>query len=103
MNGVACFPFQVCKDSGKKAVRFVTIDKDEFNMWQQSMCCYVVGTNIHTFYQLEDLLGQGSFGIVYLAKPTDESVRTMGNLPAHSKVAIKQINKHKIRSSGQGL
>jgi serine/threonine protein kinase len=27
----------------------------------------------------------------------------MGNIGPHSKVAIKQINKHKIKSSGQGL
>lgn len=101
--GGTCFHFQVAKEGGKRAVQFATADKEEYMAWQQALCCYMVGSGIHSYYQLEDLLGQGSFGIVYLAKPCNDSVRTMGNIGPHSKVAIKQINKHKIRSSGQGL
>lgn len=100
--GQSCFAFQVVKDGGKR-IQFCTADKEEWACWLQALGCYVVGIGIHSFYQLEDLLGQGSFGIVYLAKPTEETVRTMGNLNSKSKVAIKQINKSKLRSSGQGI
>jgi hypothetical protein len=100
--GQSCFAFQVVKEGGKR-VQFCTADKEEWACWLQALGCYVVGIGIHSFYQLEDLLGQGSFGIVYLAKPTEETVRTMGNLNSNSKVAIKQINKSKLRSSGQGI
>jgi serine/threonine protein kinase len=92
------FSFQLVK--GDKKIQFCTNEKEDYMAWMSCISCYGVGTNIHTYFQLEDLLGQGSFGIVYLARPTEESLKTLGNLDQHSKVAIKQINKQKMRASG---
>ena len=53
-------------------------DDSDLNTWLDAMRPYVISHDIWSEFQFYDLLGQGSYGKVYLAKKSGSS-QTSGN------------------------